>query len=138
MLYCTSSSSRSSNICRTFNLQAVLRLELETQEAKWLQKLEEAERRETELREKVRDVELQEEQWGKKIKEEKIREDEWKSRVEEALQRGTEQEKERTIVEIEEYREQVLCFTFVLFDITYACVFAYASDILQYILVKSN
>ncbi|XP_027022623.2 forkhead-associated domain-containing protein 1 [Tachysurus fulvidraco] len=87
--------------------EAVLRLGLETQEAKWLQKLEEAERRETELREKVREVELQEEQWGKKMKEEKIREDEWKRRVEEALQRGTEQERERTIVEIEEYREQV-------------------------------
>ncbi|XP_060737415.1 forkhead-associated domain-containing protein 1 [Tachysurus vachellii] len=100
-------NSRSSNICRTFNLQAVLRLELETQEAKWLQKLEEAERRETELREKVREVELQEEQWGIKMKEEKKREDEWKRRVEEALQRGTEHERERTIVEIEEYREQV-------------------------------
>lgn len=82
--------------------------------AKWSTKLEEAEKRESELREKVREVELQEEQWRKKLKEEKVREDEWKRRVEEAMQRGAEQEREKSSVEIEEYREQVLCFTFVL------------------------
>lgn len=103
----------SSNICRTFNLQAVLRLEMETQELKWRTNLEEAEKREIELKERVRDVELQEEQWRKKVKEEEVREDEWRRRVEEALQRGAEQERERTRVEIEEYKEQVQCFTFV-------------------------
>lgn len=97
----------SSNICRTSDLQAVLQLEIQTQEAKWRTKLEEAEKRETELRENVRDVELQEEKWRKKMKEEEVREDEWRRRVEEALQRGAEQERERSRVEIEEYREQV-------------------------------
>ncbi|KAK3566336.1 hypothetical protein QTP86_032338, partial [Hemibagrus guttatus] len=87
--------------------EAVLRSEMEAQEAKWSTKLEEADKRENELREKVRDVELQEEQWRKKMKEEKVREDEWKRRVEEAMQRGAEQERERSSVEIEEYREQV-------------------------------
>lgn len=86
---------------------------MDTQEAKWCTKLEEAEKIETELREKLREVELQEEQWRKQIKEEEVREDEWRRRVEEAMQRGAEQESERTRVEIEEYREQVQCFTFV-------------------------
>ncbi|MCI4380795.1 hypothetical protein PGIGA_G00244140 [Pangasianodon gigas] len=87
--------------------EAVLHSEMETQEVRWRTKLEEAEKREIELREKVREVELQEEQWRKKMKEEKVREDEWRRRVEEALQRGAEQERERSRVEIEEYREQV-------------------------------
>ncbi|XP_047011615.1 forkhead-associated domain-containing protein 1 [Ictalurus punctatus] len=87
--------------------EAVLRLEMETQELKWRTNLEEAEKREIELKERVRDVELQEEQWRKKVKEEEVREDEWRRRVEEALQRGAEQERERTRVEIEEYKEQV-------------------------------
>ncbi|KAF4072342.1 hypothetical protein AMELA_G00261980 [Ameiurus melas] len=87
--------------------EAVLRLEMETQELKWHTSLEEAEKRVIELKERVREVELQEEQWRKKVKEEEVREDECRRRVEEALQRGAEQERERTRVEIEEYKEQV-------------------------------
>ncbi|KAB5567394.1 hypothetical protein PHYPO_G00232240 [Pangasianodon hypophthalmus] len=87
--------------------EAVLHSEMETQEVRWRTKLEEAEKREIELREKITEVELQEEQWRKKMEEEKVREDEWRRRVEEALQRGAEQERERSRVEIEEYREQV-------------------------------
>lgn len=78
---------------------------------KWCAKLEEAEKREIELREKLREKELQEEHWRKKTKEEEVREDEWRRRVEEALQRGAVQERESSRVEIEEYREQVQCFT---------------------------
>lgn len=85
----------------------------------WCAKLEEAEKREIELKEKIRDSVLQEEQWRKQIKEEQVRQDEWSRRVEEALRRGAEQEKERSKVEIEEYREQVQC---VLHAFIYICV----------------
>ncbi|XP_060788715.1 forkhead-associated domain-containing protein 1 [Neoarius graeffei] len=87
--------------------EAVLHSEMEMQELKWSTKLEEAEKREIELREKVKKVELQEEKWRKKMQEEEVREDEWRRRIEEALQRGAEQERERSRVEIEEYRVQV-------------------------------
>ncbi|KAM9475411.1 forkhead-associated domain-containing protein 1 [Clarias gariepinus] len=88
-------------------VEAVLRSEMEMQELKWRTKLEEGKKREIELMNKVKEVELQEEQWRKAIEEEKVREDEWWTRVDEALQRGAEQEKERSRVEIEEYQEQV-------------------------------
>ncbi|KAK1801212.1 hypothetical protein P4O66_022912, partial [Electrophorus voltai] len=89
------------------NVEVALRLDMETQEGEWLAKLQEAERRETDLRERVREGECREEQWRGRIKEEEDREGEWIRRVEEALQRGAEEERERSRVEIEEYREQV-------------------------------
>ncbi|KAF5901494.1 forkhead-associated domain-containing protein 1-like, partial [Clarias magur] len=87
--------------------EAVLHSEMETQELEWRTKLEEGKKREIELMNKVKEVELQEDLWRKTVAEERVREDEWRTRVEEALQRGAEQEKERSRVEIEEYREQV-------------------------------
>ncbi|XP_026871804.2 forkhead-associated domain-containing protein 1 [Electrophorus electricus] len=89
------------------NVEVALRLDMETQEGEWLAKLQEAERRETDLRERVREGECREEQWRGRIKEEEDREGEWIRRVEEALRRGAEEERERSRVEIEEYREQV-------------------------------
>ncbi|TSN76584.1 Forkhead-associated domain-containing protein 1 [Bagarius yarrelli] len=84
-----------------------LYLEMETQKLKLCAKLEEAEKREFKLKEKCREVELQVEKLRKEIKEKEVQEDEWERRVKEALQKGAEQERESTRVEIEEYREQV-------------------------------
>ncbi|XP_072536990.1 forkhead-associated domain-containing protein 1-like [Salminus brasiliensis] len=87
--------------------EAALHLEMEMQEKEWRNKLEEAEKRESELRERIREGEQQDEHWRERMKEVKDREEEWGKRVKEALQRGAEEERERTREEIEEYREQV-------------------------------
>ncbi|XP_046726387.1 forkhead-associated domain-containing protein 1 isoform X3 [Silurus meridionalis] len=97
----------SSDLDAANKTEAVLHSEIETLELKWHAKLEVAEKIEIELREKVGELELQKEQWREKAKEGEVREDEWRIRVKEALQRGTEEERERYKVEIEEYREQV-------------------------------
>ncbi|XP_036435152.1 forkhead-associated domain-containing protein 1 isoform X2 [Colossoma macropomum] len=87
--------------------EVALRLEMETRQADWIAKLEEAKEKERELREKVRKREKQEEQWRERKLEEEEREREWLRQMEEALQRGAEEERERIRVEIDEYREQV-------------------------------
>ncbi|XP_076859967.1 forkhead-associated domain-containing protein 1 [Brachyhypopomus gauderio] len=85
--------------------EVALRLDMETQEGVWQAKLQEAERRETDLRERLRDGE--ERQKARMKEEQEDREGEWIRRVEEALQRGAQDERESSRVEIEEYREQV-------------------------------
>ncbi|XP_066500435.1 forkhead-associated domain-containing protein 1 [Hoplias malabaricus] len=87
--------------------EVALRLEMETQEAEKLTKLEEACKKESELRQRVREREQQVEEWREKMKEQEQKEKEWQRRVEEALQTGAVDERERVSVEIQEYREQV-------------------------------
>lgn len=97
--------------------QATLRLENETHEVKWRTTIEKSKKRESDLKERVRELEVQEQQWKERMKEEKQREDEWRKQVEEALQTGVEEERERTRVDVEEYREQVTVHFSVCFGI---------------------
>ncbi|XP_026125340.1 forkhead-associated domain-containing protein 1 [Carassius auratus] len=80
--------------------ESALRGEIETREAEWQTKMEEAKIQEAELKEMLRELHLKEEERSEKMKQSEEREAQ-------ALQRGAEEERKKHRVEVEEYREQV-------------------------------